>query len=381
VIYLDNAATSYQKAPGVEEAVLHALKTSGNPGRGAHKSALDAARTVYETREKLAELFHISNPARIAFTSNATMALNTAINGIFFPGDHILTTVCEHNSVLRPLYLLEEQGAEVTYVPADRQGRIAYEEMASAVKANTRAIVITHASNLTGNLTDLKRVSQIARKNGLLLLVDASQSAGAFPIDVEEMGIDILCFTGHKSLLGPQGTGGLYVREGLPVRPLMVGGSGIHSYDRHHPTDMPEALEAGTLNTHGIAGLHAALSYINETGIDTIRRRELALMEQFQDGVRTIPGIHLYGDPDPSHRVGILSLNVEDQDSAVVSDLLWEEFEISTRPGAHCAPRMHEALGTVRQGAVRFSISHFTTESEIAAAIEALREIQAYLQP
>jgi cysteine desulfurase family protein len=375
MIYLDNAATTLQKPPEVAEAVVRALGSLGNPGRGAHRGALDAARSVYTARETLTGFFGGKNPERLAFTANATEALNIAIRGLFRPGDHLISTVCEHNSVLRPLYLLEKEGIETTFVPADRQGLLDYDALERAVRPNTRAVILTHASNLTGNLTDLERVAAVTRRHGLLLVVDASQTAGAVPIDVEKMSIDILCFTGHKSLLGPQGTGGLYVREGVEIRPFKVGGSGIRSYDRAHPAQMPTALEAGTLNTHGIAGLCAAVGWLQRTGVENVRAHEQRLVRRFVDGVSGLPGIKLYGNPDLSRRVGIVSLNIGTLDSAEVSDWLYEDYGICVRAGAHCAPRMHEALGTVGQGAVRFSFSCFTTEEEVDQAITALREI------
>lgn len=375
MIYFDNAATTFQKPPEVEQAVIQAFHRVGNAGRGAHAATLDAARIIYDTREKLAELFHINDPSRIAFTSNATEALNIAIQGLFEKGDHALTTECEHNSVLRPLYLMEKQGTELTILPADKKGRLDYDSFEPAFLKNTKAIVITHASNLTGNTTDLKRVSEIAHRHNALLIADASQTAGILPIDVQSMGIDILCFTGHKGLLGPQGTGGIYVREGIDLRPLKVGGSGVHSFDREHPPVMPTALEAGTLNGHGIAGLHAALSYLKKTGISQIARREQQLARRFLEGVRPIKNVQLYGDYDMKERAAIVSLNIGDEDSSNVSDWLWEDYEIAVRAGAHCAPLMHKALGTEKQGAVRFSFSHYNTEEEIDQGIEAIRTL------
>ena len=267
MIYLDNAATTIHKPEGVAQAMVQALSSLGNSGRGAHEATLDASRIIYGTREKLARLFGIKDPMRIAFTCNATESLNIAINGLFEKGDHVITTMCEHNSVLRPLYRLEENGVELSILPADSKGVPMYGELERLIQQNTRAIVITHASNLSGNVTDLGRVSAITQKYKLLLVVDASQSAGCIPIDVEKMGIDVLCFTGHKGLMGPQGTGGIYVREGLEIRPLKVGGSGVHSYDREHPKEMPTALEAGTLNGTGIAGLFSSLDFILDTGV------------------------------------------------------------------------------------------------------------------
>jgi cysteine desulfurase family protein len=375
MIYLDNAATTLIKPPQVKEAMINALERAGNPGRGAHQPTLDASRIVYSAREKLAQLFGIKNPTRIAFTANATEALNIAIQGILQPGDHVISTAAEHNSVLRPLYLMEKRGVEVTYIPTDHRGILDYAAMEQAMKENTRALVVTHASNLTGNLTNLERVAGIAGKGAALLIVDASQTAGTVPIDVQRMGIDVLCFTGHKGLLGPQGTGGIYVREGIEVSPLKVGGSGVHSYDRTHPADMPTALEAGTLNTHGIAGLGGALSWLETVGVEAVRQKEMALVKQFVEGVAGIEGIRLYGNPNLQERTGIVSLNLKDIDSSSVSDWLWEDKEICVRAGAHCAPLMHKALGTVDQGAVRFSFSVFTTEEEVEEAVKALRRL------
>ena len=375
MIYLDNAATTRHKPDCVVEAVTRALCSLGNPGRGAHEGTLDADRMVFETRLALAELFHAEGPDRIAFTANSTEALNIAIKGILQPGDHVISTVLEHNSVLRPLYEMEDRGVELTLLPADRQGRLRMEDFEAALRPNTRAIVCTHGSNLTGNLVDIARVGRLARRHGLLFVVDASQTAGAFPIDVQAMGIDILCFTGHKSLLGPQGTGGLYVRPEVTVRPLLSGGSGVQTYLRHHPPQMPTALEAGTLNAHGLAGLGAAVNYIRQMGLDQIREQELDLMWDFYHRVSAIPGVTVYGDFSRRLRCPIVSLNVRDYDSSQVSDVLSSQYGIATRPGAHCAPLMHRALGTVEQGTVRFSFSHFNTREEIKTAASALAEL------
>jgi selenocysteine lyase/cysteine desulfurase len=277
--------------------------------------------------------------------------------------------------VLRPLYELEDRGMELTVLHADSKGNICYNDFEKAIKPNTKAIVTTHGSNLTGNLLDIGRIGTIAKNRGLIYIVDASQTAGVFDIDVQAMHIDILCFTGHKGLLGPQGTGGIYVREGVSVRPLLSGGSGVQTYLRSHPPQMPTALEAGTLNGHGIAGLGAAVRYIEETGMDTIREAEQNLMWEFYEQVRNIPGIQIYGDFSSRNRCAIVTLNVRDYDSGEVSDVLSSQYGIATRPGAHCAPRMHQALGTVRQGAVRFSFSHYNTKEQIKVAVSALREL------
>lgn len=375
MIYLDNAATTIKKPEAVAEAVANALCKLGNSGRGAHEGALGASRTIFETRRALAELFNAENPRQIAFTANSTESLNIAIKGILNPCDHVITTELEHNSVLRPLYEMEEKGVELTIVKSDRQGRIRYQDIEDNIKENTRAIVCTHASNLTGNLVDIERIGRMAGKRGVLFLVDASQTAGVFPIDVQKMHIDILCFTGHKSLLGPQGTGGLYVREGVCVRPLLSGGSGIQSYRKKHPEEMPTVLEAGTLNVHGLAGLCAAVNYIQEIGVDAIRRKEQELMWEFYEGVRKTDGIRIYGDFSSEERCPIVALNIGEYASTDVSDALYTNYGIASRAGAHCAPLMHQALGTVKQGAVRFSFSHFNSPEEVKEAVDAIREI------
>lgn len=375
MIYLDNAATTMHKPQEVVDAVAAAMCSMGNAGRGAHAASLGASRTVFETRERLAAFFHAENPKQIVFTANSTESLNVALKGTLNPGEHVISTVLEHNSVLRPLYALEEQGVEVTLLKSNLQGMIDYEDFERAIKENTKMIVCTHGSNLTGNVLDIKRIGQIAKKHGLLFVVDASQTAGVFPIDVQDMQIDILCFTGHKGLLGPQGTGGMYVREGVTVRPLKVGGSGVQTYDKKHPTEMPTALEAGTLNGHGIAGLDAAIGYLEREGIDNIRAREQELMWKFYNGVKDIPNIKVYGDFSGAQRCAVVSLNIGDYDSSEVSDELLMTYGISTRAGGHCAPLMHEALGTAEQGAVRFSFSHYNTDEEVETAIRAVKEL------
>ncbi len=375
MIYLDNAATTIRKPQAVIDAVTFAMQSMGNAGRGFNDASLGASRIIYEVREKLARFSHAENPKQIAFTANSTESLNIAIKGTLTLGDHVITTALEHNSVLRPLYEMEEAGVELTVLDSDRQGRIRYADFKRNIRKNTKAIVCTHGSNLTGNLVDIGQVGQIAADYGLLLIVDASQTAGAFPIDVQEMNVDILCFTGHKGMLGPQGTGGLYVRPGLTVRPLKSGGSGVQTYNKSHPSEMPTALEAGTLNGHGIAGLGAAVDYLLETGIDAIRGREQALMRRFYEGVKGICGVTVYGDFSSWERCPIVTLNIGDYDSSEVSDELLTTYGISTRSGGHCAPLMHKALGTKGQGAVRFSFSHYNTEGDVDAAIQAVTEL------
>lgn len=375
MIYLDNAATTMHKPQAVIDAVVQAMNSLGNAGRGANEASLSAARIIYDTRDRLAQLFHAENAKRIAFTCNSTESLNIAIKGSLNPGDHAITTALEHNSVLRPLYEMQEQGVELTVIESDKRGRICYEDFEKAIRPETKVIVCTNGSNLTGNRVDLERVGKIAADHGIRFIVDASQTAGVFEIDVQKMYIDILCFTGHKGLLGPQGTGGIYVREGIELRPLKSGGSGVDTYNTHHPAEMPTALEAGTLNGHGIAGLGAGVKYIMDTGMEHIRETEQHYMWKFYNGVKDIPGVKIYGDFETEDRCPIVTLNIADYDSSEVSDELLMTYGISTRPGAHCAPLMHKALGTVDQGAVRFSFSHFNTEEEIDAAIAAIREL------
>ena len=375
MIYLDNAATSRPKPAGVAEAVVNAMQTCGNSGRGGNSEALAASRTVFQVRQRIARLLGCPRVERVAFTPNSTAALNTAISGLLGPGDHIISTDLEHNSVLRPLYRLRAQGAEVDFVPADRNGQLDYTAFEKLLRPNTKAVVCTHGSNLTGDLVDIDFVGNFCREHKLLFILDASQTAGVFPIDMVKQHIDVVCFTGHKSLLGPQGTGGLCVAEGVDVRPLVVGGTGVQSFLETQPDAFPEHLEAGTLNTHGLAGLGASLKFLEETGIDNIRAHEAALADRFYQGVKDIPGIRIYGNHDVALRAPVVALNLGDADSAEISDELNVRFGIATRPGAHCAPRLHRALGTEEQGAVRFSWSWANTEEETDAAIAAIKTL------
>lgn len=372
MIYLDCAATSFLKPSCVAQAVFDAMQTIGSDGRGAHGLALAASRVVWRCREQVAALFGLTDPARVCFTSGSTEALNIAILGLIGPRDHVITTALEHNSVLRSLY---HSGAELTVLPADEKGQIDLFGLEAARQRNTRAVVCTHVSNVTGEVVDIGRIGAFCREHGLLFILDASQSAGVFDIDMERDGISVLCFTGHKSLLGPQGTGGLCVAEGVSIRPLVVGGSGVHSFSRTHPGEYPTRLEAGTLNAHGLAGLSAALDWLAVQGLEPLRQREQALARRFYQGVRDVPGVKIYGDWSNPDRAAIVALNLEGEDAGAVSDALYEDFGICTRPGAHCAPLMHRALGTEEQGIVRFSFSHFNTESEVDTAVQAVRSL------
>ena len=375
MIYLDNAATTLHKPQQVIDAVVHAMQSMGNCARGTHEEALDAARTVYDARVRLASLFGCPRVDHVAFTANSTEALNMAINGLIDPGDHVISTDLEHNSVLRPLYRLEaEHGAELSFVPADKLGYVDYADFERLMKPNTRAVVCTNASNLTGTVLDIERIAKTAHSHGALVIVDASQTAGCWPIDMKKMGIDVLCFTGHKGLMGPQGTGGICVKEGIEIRPFKVGGSGVQSYSRTHPAEYPTRLEAGTLNGHGIAGLGAAAKFISETGVENIHAKERSLMLRFYEGVKNIEGVTVYGD-FTKDKTAIVALNIRDYESGEVSYELSQGYGIATRPGAHCAPRMHKALGTAEVGAVRFSFSFYNTEEEIDEAVRAVAEL------
>lgn len=377
MIYLDNAATTMHKPQTVIDAVTQAMCSLGNAGRGATSGALDAARTIHGCRAKLARLLGCPHADHVCFTPNSTAALNTVINGVVRPGDRVVTTVLEHNSVLRPLNrLAAEQGVTVEHAGCDANGVLDYDELEQLVTPGTRAVVVTHASNVTGNAVDVARVAAMAHAAGALVIVDASQSAGTVHIDMHTMGLDVVCFTGHKGLMGPQGTGGLAVAEGIDVAPWAMGGTGVHSFDALQPLEWPTRLEAGTLNGHGIAGLSAGLDFIEARGgVEAIAAHERALADRFLAGVREIPGIKLYGAFDQPVRSAIVSLNVGDIDSAEISDALMQGWGIATRPGAHCAPLMHRALGTERQGVVRFSFGYFNTTEEVDTAIDALCDL------
>lgn len=377
MIYLDNAATTMHKPQTVIDAVTQAMCSLGNAGRGATSGALDAARAIHGCRAKLARLLGCPRADHVCFTPNSTAALNTVINGVVRPGDRVVTTVLEHNSVLRPLNrLATEQDVAVEHAGCDANGALDYDELERLVTPGTRAVVVTHASNVTGNAVDIARVAAMAHAVGALAIVDASQSAGTAHIDMRAMGLDVVCFTGHKGLMGPQGTGGLAVAEGVDVAPWAMGGTGVHSFDELQPLEWPTRLEAGTLNGHGIAGLSAGLDFIEaQGGVEAIAAHERALAERFLAGVREIPGIALYGAFDQPVRSAIVSLNVGDIDSAEISDALMQGWGIATRPGAHCAPLMHRVLGTERQGIVRFSFGYFNTAEEVDTAIDALRDL------
>ena len=378
IIYFDNAATSWPKPPEVNAAMQKYMREIGaNPGRSGHRLSVEAARIIYDVREKLAQLFNVYDPLRIVLTKNATEALNIAILGFLKPGDHVITSSMEHNSVMRPLRAMEHRGIGLTVISSDKSGIINPAQISASIKNNTKGIFITHASNVTGTIMPVADIGRIAREHGLVFCVDAAQTAGCYPIDVKAMNIDLLAFTGHKSLFGPSGTGGLYIREGLEKRiePLCVGGTGSRSEVEEQPDFMPDRYEAGTPNTVGIAGLQAGLDFVLSTGVSEIKHKEEGLVEMFIEGIRNVPGMILYGKTDAQKRTPVVSFNIDGMDPADVALKLDERFKIMARSGIHCAPSAHKTIGTYPKGAVRFAFSYFNTQEQVAKAIEALRKI------
>ncbi|SEM49812.1 cysteine desulfurase family protein [Syntrophus gentianae] len=378
IIYFDNAATSWPKPEATFQAMENYLRHyGGNPGRSGHRLSLDAARIVLAAREAVAELFGIEDALRVVFTKNGTEALNLAIYGLLQPGDHVITSSMEHNSVMRPLRTLEKQGVEMTVLPCSATGELDPGDIAPALRPNTRAIYLTSASNVTGTLMPLAEVGKIARKNNLIFCVDAAQCAGSFPLNVEELGIDLLAFTGHKALYGPQGTGGLYIREGLEgsIRPLMTGGTGSRSEFEEQPDFMPDKFESGTPNAVGLAGLEAGVRCVLERGVAQIRAQELHLTELLLDGLKAVPGIVLFGPEAPSRRIAVISFAIQGLSPADIALALDEEDNIMCRPGLHCAPAAHKTIGTFPVGTTRFSLGVFNTEEQVNTALEAINRL------
>ncbi|WP_026895553.1 aminotransferase class V-fold PLP-dependent enzyme [Clostridiisalibacter paucivorans] len=373
MIYLDNAATTFPKPRRVYDAVMYAMVDYGaNPGRSGHKLALQAGRKIYETRETLAKLFNIDNPMNIVFTCNATESLNLGINGLLNSGDHVITSSMEHNSVLRPLNGLKNLGIETSIIQCDKEGNIDVSKIERAIKENTKAIVMTHASNVTGTIFPIKDIGKIAKKHNIIYMVDSAQTAGVYDLDVKDMNIDLLAFPGHKGLLGPQGTGGLYIREGIDLAEMKKGGTGSKSNEIEQPKILPDRYESGTSNTPGIAGLNDGVNYIVEKGMENIRRHEENLTKRFISGLESIKEITIYGPSDLEKRASVISMNIKDFDSSEVSYILDSSFDIATRSGLHCAPLAHKTLGTMNIGTVRFSIGPFNTEEDIDQAINAV---------
>jgi len=378
ILYLDNAATTWPKPPEILQAMIRYQETvGGSPGRSAHRLSIEAARIVYDTREAAADLFGIDDPFSVAFTKNATEGLNIAIQGILKPGDHCVTTGMEHNSVMRPLRAMEARGVALSVVPCKADGTLNPADVKAAIRPETRMIALIHASNITGTLMPVAEVGDIARRHGIPLLVDAAQTAGAFPIDVAAMNIDLLAFTGHKSLFGPQGTGGLYIRKDLDekIAPLMMGGTGSRSEFEEQPDFMPDKYESGTQNAIGLAGLGAGIAFICTEGVKAIRQKELALTQAFLEEAGSLKGLRLYGPKDPEKRTAVVSFNIDGLVPSETAMRLDEDYGILCRPGLHCAPLAHRTAGTFPQGTVRFSFGYYNTLDQVRRAVRAIEEI------
>ncbi|ABR50855.1 cysteine desulfurase family protein [Alkaliphilus metalliredigens QYMF] len=381
MIYLDNAATTYPKPEAVYEAVLNHMKNAGaNPGRSGHKLALEAGRGIFTVREQLSELFNIDNPMQIIFTANATEALNLAIKGALNKGDHVITSSMEHNSVLRPIKALEEIGIENTIIQCDRTGYLNIEDVKRALRKNTRMIAITHASNVTGTIQSIEAIGKIARESKALFLVDAAQTAGVYEIDVKKMNIDLLAAPGHKGLMGPQGTGFLYIREEVEVRHFKEGGTGSKSEELIQPTILPDRYESGTLNTPGIVGLGAGIQFILQEGLDKIRRHEEELTQYFIKRLKEVEMVKIYGPQDATKQAAVVSINIGEEDSSEMAYIFDQMFEIAVRSGLHCAAMAHKTIGTFEQGTIRFGMGYFNKEEEIDVVIEAIKTICEQLE-
>jgi cysteine desulfurase family protein len=379
MLYLDNAATSFPKPEAMLQAMIHYQQIiGGSPGRSGHGRSIDAGRVVFETREALARLFNIGDPLRIAFTKNATEALNIALFGLLKKGDHVVTTSMEHNSVMRPLRFLAAQGVELSVAPCSSQGDVDPEDVRTALRPNTKMVVLTHASNVTGTIMPVEEIGAITGHRNVVLCVDAAQTAGTLTIDVEKMSIDLLAFSGHKSLYGPQGTGGLFIRKGLDkkIDPLMRGGTGSRSEFEDQPDFMPDKYESGTPNTIGIAGLRASAAFIMEQTVEAIWKKKAILTQRFIDRLKEMRGdVILYGHQDSSKRTAVVSFNLKNITSSEAALYFEEKWGIMCRPGLHCAPSAHKTIGTFPQGTVRFSFGFFHTEQDIDLACEAVRQI------
>jgi cysteine desulfurase family protein len=379
MIYLDNAATSWPKPPQVKEAMDRFMEEVGaNPGRSGHSLSIEAARIIYETREALSALFHVKDSSRIVFTLNATESINLALKGLLKPQGHIIASSIEHNSVMRPLRDLEKRGNELSIIPCSKEGTLDPREVERKIRSNTTMVVLNHASNVTGTLLPVKEAGFITRRHDLLLLVDAAQTAGTYPIDVERDGIDLLVFTGHKSLYGPQGTGGLVIGERIKEKemiPLKQGGTGSRSEFEEQPNFLPDRFESGTPNGVGIAGLLAGVQFVLEKGVEQIRQNEMTLMEKLIMGLKNIPQVKLYGPERREDRIATLSFNFTHLSPSEGALRLEKEFGILCRPGLHCAPSAHHTIGTFPEGTIRFGLSVFNTGADIETAIEAVSSI------
>jgi len=380
IVYFDNAATSWPKPPEMMAAMVNYNGIiGGNPGRSGHQRSLAAGRIILETREALAELFGCKDSLRIVLTKNATEALNIALLSLLRPGEHVIASGMEHNSVMRPLRFLETKGVQLSVVSCPGDGRLDPEDVRAVIRPQTRMLVVTHASNVTGTIQPVAALGQIAREHGLLFCLDTAQTAGALPIHVNEMAIDLLAFSGHKSLFGPQGTGGLYIREGVEthLRPLLLGGTGSRSEFEVQPDFLPDKYESGTPNTIGIAGLGAGVRFVLATGIDVIRRKEEGLTDKFLKGLAALKGITVYGPPDAASRTAVVSFNIDGISPSEAALELDERFGILCRQGLQCAPAAHRTIGTFPKGTIRFGFGYFNNDEEISFALEAIRCLAA----
>jgi cysteine desulfurase/selenocysteine lyase len=377
MVYLDNAATSYPKPDVVYREMERCMREyCANPGRGGHQMSLASGRAVIEAREEISKFFNIPDSMQLCFTKNATEALNIAITGLLKHGDHVITTSMEHNSVLRPLKTLErDEGVELTIICGNELGEVDVDEVKKAIKRNTKLIVCTLSSNVNGVMLPVKELGRLASEKGITFLVDASQGAGVVKIDVNDLNIDMLAFPGHKSLLGPQGTGGLYVKRGIAIKPLMKGGTGSSSEILFQPETMPDYLESGTLNTPGIVGLCSGIKFINSCGLDNLRFYKYMLLKRLIEGIKEIKGAILYSPIDINRNTGIAAMNFKGIDSNEICYRLDRQYNIAARAGLHCAPLAHKTLGTANTGIVRFSIGCFNTIEDIDYTLEALKSI------
>jgi len=379
MIYFDHAATSWPKPPQVKEAMNRFMEEiGGNPGRSGHALSIEAARIIYEAREALSILFHVRDSSRIVFTLNATESINLALKGLLKYKDHVITSSMEHNSVMRPLRDLEKRGIELTVVPCFEDGTLNPGEVEKEIKTNTRMIVLNHASNVTGTLLPIREVGRISREYDLLFLVDAAQTAGAYPIDVERDNIDLLAFTGHKSLYGPQGTGGLVIGERIQekeMNPLKQGGTGSRSEFEEQPDFLPDRFESGTPNSVGIAGLLAGIRFVLDQGVEKIHQYEISLIEKLMRGLREFPKIRFYGPGNGSERISTVSFNIEGLSPSDVALRLEKEFGILCRSGLHCAPSAHRTIGTFPEGTVRFGLSYFNSEEHVDQALQGMSRL------
>jgi cysteine desulfurase family protein len=375
IIYFDNAATSFPKPPETVQAMRRVIEeTGGSPGRSGHRMSIDAGREVFAAREALAGLFGVDDPLRIVLTKNATEALNIAICGFLQPGDHVVTSSMEHNSVMRPLRFLASRGMALSVVPCSPMGELDPQDLIAALAPKTKMVVLSHASNVTGTIMPVEAVGRITKERKIVLCVDAAQTAGSLPIDVGEMGIDLLAFTGHKALLGPQGTGGLYIREGLEaeIPPLLRGGTGSFSEFEEQPDFLPDKYEAGTLNAVGFAGLAAGATFVTTSGVSAVRTREEHLTVLCRDSLERVPGVELFGPRRGVRRMPIVSFRIRGIDPARTTWELDERYGVMARPGLHCAPSAHRTIGSAPTGTVRFSFGYFNTEEQVRTAVEAV---------